>query len=155
MTAQAVAVGNGASTASHVQYSLNAADRLWTQEWGFRVGSTVGSSPAGAGPTDFETRFTALAESWRRDTRFCSSLSEIYFHPAYQRIIGMGPVVLPLIFTRLRADLEMWFWALQSITAKNPAADASPGDVVAMRRAWLRWAQESGYFNDRSIQLTA
>jgi hypothetical protein len=34
--------------------------------------------------------FASLAERWRRETRFSSSLDEKVLHPAYQSIIAMG-----------------------------------------------------------------
>ncbi len=45
-------------------------------------------------------RFQALAEEWHEATDDLSGTA-VFMHPAYQQIIGMGPVVLPLLFRDL------------------------------------------------------
>lgn len=110
---------------------------------------TIGTVTTAAVPPIYEgtarawptyERFLALARDWRDATRFSSDLTEIYLHPAYQRIIGMGPVALSWILDELEAEGGLWFWALEMIADENPAADVEPGDVEAMRQAWLAWA---------------
>jgi hypothetical protein len=84
-----------------------------------------------------EARFTALAEQWKRETRLQSSIDAKVFHPCYQKIIGMGPSALPLIFSELRARGGHWYWALQSITGENPAAGLET--IPEARRAWIEY----------------
>lgn len=40
--------------------------------------------------------------------------------PSCQRIIGMGPVVVPLILEELRREPDHWFWALEMLTEDDP-----------------------------------
>src|SRR5215212_1255807 len=64
--------------------------------------------------------FATLLEAWRSDTRFQSDQSVILTHPAYYRLIGLGPVILPQIFQDLQAGGGPWFVALEAITGENP-----------------------------------
>ena len=71
--------------------------------------------------------------------------AQIAMHPAYQRIIGMGSEVLPLILRRLSRKPDHWFWALEAITGENPVPESSQGRLGEMAEAWLDWARSHGY----------
>jgi hypothetical protein len=88
-------------------------------------------------------RFNQLVESWRNETGWLSSVQQKVMHASYQRIIGMGPEALPLIFEQLRDRTEYWFWALAAITGEDPATGRQK--MAAARSAWLSWASEHGY----------
>lgn len=88
-----------------------------------------------------EQRFRALAQQWKDDTRFLSSVHEMVSHPAYLRIIGMGQLAVPLLLEELRRAPDHWFVALQAITGVNPIPAAASGDVDKMAQAWLSWAE--------------
>jgi hypothetical protein len=87
--------------------------------------------------------FTDLLSQWKKETWFLSSVKKRMAHPAYLKIIGMGPSALPLIFEALRQEPEHWFGALEAITRTNPAPNAA--DMYELRSAWLEWAQAHGY----------
>ena len=72
-------------------------------------------------------------------------MTKFILHPAYQRIIGMGPAVLPLVFRELRQAPDHWFWALACITGENPVPQEHAGALKAMTRDWLNWAKDKGY----------
>jgi hypothetical protein len=63
-------------------------------------------------------------------------------HPAYQRIIGMGPPAVPLILARLREQAAQWFWALTAITGEDPAEDETT--IEGATSAWLEWGRARG-----------
>lgn len=90
-------------------------------------------------------RFEQLAMEWKRETINLSSVQEIILNPAYQRIIGMGPDVIPFILQQLEKCPDFWFWALRSLTGENPVTRDMRGDVVAMTEAWINWGRENGY----------
>jgi hypothetical protein len=94
---------------------------------------------------DVERLFTLLTNEWEEATRFISSTTEMATHPAYQRIIGLGPAALPLIFRELRRNPNHWFWALKAITGEDPVPPATRGDLGAMTEAWLQWATDRGF----------
>ena len=96
-------------------------------------------------PRHFETLFAQLTERWRHETRFLSSTSAIVTHPAYQRIIGLGPQVIPLILAEMQREPGPWFWALCALTGENPVPPADQGRLPAMTEAWLKWGRDNGW----------
>src|ERR1043166_3767074 len=59
-----------------------------------------------------EQKFHRLAEEWRKETGFLSSVTKMCMHPAYQKIIAIGPGVIPLILRDLQQTRDHWLWAL-------------------------------------------
>lgn len=90
-------------------------------------------------------RFNTLAERWREDTQFHSSITALFMHPAYQEIIGLGPDALPLILEDLAATRSDWFWALRAISGENPVPAAERGQIGKMVERWLEWGHAHGY----------
>lgn len=89
--------------------------------------------------------FNLLVAQWKQETSLFSSLDKICMHPAYQRIIGMGEKILPLIFNELERNPAHWFWALSAITGENPIQPEQRGNLRKMTQAWLDWANSHGY----------
>lgn len=89
---------------------------------------------------DAAERFDRLALEWEEETRFLSSVHQIAMNRAYQQIIALGPVAVPLILRRMTETPGHWFWALQAITGEDPVQVEHAGDVRAMTADWLRWA---------------
>ena len=90
-------------------------------------------------------RFARLAATWRGETAYVSSSTEMFAHPAYQEIIRMGPAVVPLLLADLEKEPEHWTWALHVITGANPVAAEHAGNLEKMAEAWLKWGRENGY----------
>jgi hypothetical protein len=90
-----------------------------------------------------ERKFRRLAEQWLRETEHTSSVKQACMRPSYQRIIGMGPAVVPYLLRELERNPDHWFWALNSITEENPARAEESLDGA--KEAWLRWGREKGY----------
>ncbi len=99
--------------------------------------------PASTRDRGIERDFETLANRWKADTRFLSSITDIAMHPAYQRIIGMGPAAVPYVLRELERQPSQWFWALRAITGVDPVADEDRGDVRAMAKTWLRWGRQN------------
>jgi len=51
-----------------------------------------------------------------------------------------------LIFTDLRDNGGLWYWALECITGDNPATNATTLDE--QKRAWLEYATAKGYLGE-------
>jgi hypothetical protein len=98
-----------------------------------------------ASSTNVEATFKALVNQWREETRGISSTDEMSMHPAYQSIIGMGEVVVPLLLRELENKTGRWFWALKSITREDPVPPEYKGKTQEMIRAWLEWGKQRGY----------
>jgi hypothetical protein len=90
-------------------------------------------------------KFDSLATQWKKETMHLSSVTDKAIHPCYQRIIGLGPDVIPLILQRLRKNDGHWYWALQSITGENPVRPEHHGDINNMKNDWIMWGVHKGY----------
>ena len=104
----------------------------------------MAAQPAAQG---LHREFLALAAQWREETAGHSVITPKVAHPAYLRIIGMGPVALPWILRELEEHGGHWYVALQSITGANPVPHEDRGRIPKMRAAWLRWAREEGWLD--------
>ena len=86
-------------------------------------------------------RFQQLSREWKRATRYFSSSSHLVAHPAYLRIIALGPDVVPLILRNLEHEPAHWFPALVALTNVDPVAEDDWGNVEAMARTWVEWGR--------------
>jgi hypothetical protein len=93
--------------------------------------------------TEIEPEFQRLARQWYRETAKFSLIQKKAMHPAYQRIIGMGPDALPWIFRELETSRGHWLWALTAITGKDVAKPEQTFDEAVDE--WLKWGHEQGY----------
>ena len=85
--------------------------------------------------------FNSNVARWKEETKFTSSLTEMLLHPAYQRIIGLGPDVLPFILRELADNGGHWFWALEAISGESPVRPEDQGRPRKMKEAWLTWGK--------------
>jgi hypothetical protein len=100
---------------------------------------------ANGATVELEQRFRQLARTWIQETEYLSSTVQMAKHPAYQEIIGMGEVAIPLVLAELRRRPDFWFAALRAITGENPVPPQSAGKVQEMAKAWLEWGHARGY----------
>jgi hypothetical protein len=89
--------------------------------------------------------FSALAGEWHRETAGHSSMTMRKRHPAYQKIVDLGPAALPLLLRALRDMPDIWFPMLIEITKANPVKREDRGDYRKMADAWTTWGREKGY----------
>ena len=88
--------------------------------------------------------FKRLCTEWKRETQSVSSLRESAMNASYQRIIGFGPAVMPLIIAEMKREPDWWFWALRAITGVDPVRDEDRGRLAVMTNVWLRWWENEG-----------
>jgi hypothetical protein len=112
---------------------------------------TAAFNEAPALGNNLQNQFQELAEVWANETMMSSSLVEICSHWAYQRVIGMGPAVVPNILNAVSAGQRHWGWALAAITGENPAENTDSPKAAA--RAWLEWGERRGFVSDESTVL--
>jgi len=91
---------------------------------------------------ELEREFHALAAEWMERGKYLSNTVQIALIPAYQRIIGLGRPVVPLILEELRREPRQWFWALEKITGQDPVPVEARGNVQKMADAWVAWGQQ-------------
>jgi|SRR5579862_872976 len=96
-------------------------------------------------PIPVRERFQRLASEWKEQSRYLSNTIQMAMLKPYQRIIGMGLPVVPLILEELRREPDQWFWALEAITDENPVPPEAAGKVRLMAQAWLDWGQRHGF----------
>ena len=89
--------------------------------------------------------FEALASEWKEQVGGSSFVAEKTSHPAYQKIIEMGQVVVPFLLRELEQKPTHWFEALKAITGANPVQPEQRGRIKQMAQAWLKWGREQGY----------
>lgn len=94
---------------------------------------------------ELERMFVELAERWHNETGMYSISRQKVGHPAYLRIIGLGPRAIPFVLRDLERTGGWWFDALQALTGENPADTADQTKPSEMRAAWLRWAASQGF----------
>ena len=92
-----------------------------------------------------ESKFERLVAEWKTTRNQTNSGTEMFTHPAYLNIIGMGSEVVPLILREIEVSVDHWFWALKAITEKDPVPPSHRGRLKLMSEDWLRWAKKQGY----------
>lgn len=102
----------------------------------------------GLGNADLDLRecFTQLKDQWKRETMLTSSSHSMILNRNYQRIIGLGPTVLPLLLREMEEEPDHWHWALNAITGVDPVPPEKAGQLSGIAEAWLSWAREKGLY---------
>ena len=93
---------------------------------------------------DLNAEFNELANEWDRETSYLSSTPMIVMHESYQKIMAMGPDVVPLLLQDLKEKRRSWFWALRHLTHANPVVPEDQGNLDKMIAAWLEWGKREG-----------
>jgi hypothetical protein len=101
-----------------------------------------------AGTTNVAERFHRLAAEWKEQARYLSNSARMAMLPAYQRIIGMGMPVVPLILEELRREPHHWYWALEAITEQDPVPPEARGKILEMAAAWIAWGKSQGLISE-------
>jgi hypothetical protein len=86
--------------------------------------------------------FEQLAAQWKEEITYLSALDEICGNINYLKIIGLGPIALPLILAELKSEPYPWFVALEAISRENPVLPEMAGDFEKMAQRWLAWGAE-------------
>ena len=92
-----------------------------------------------------DLQFEELAAEWRMACRWSSSSEEMAEHPAYRRIVGLGPQAIPYILRDLEREPDHWFIALAEITNEDPVPAHDRGRIQAMANAWIEWGKAHRY----------
>lgn len=95
-------------------------------------------------PQTLDERFRLLVARWKSERGATSSATQMAMHPAYQRLIGLGPEAVPLLLRELQREPDHWFWALGAITGENPVPPEARGNLTEMAKAWLEWGRRKG-----------
>ena len=115
-----------------------------------RVHSLGETYPTNSGVHDVaaastEDEFARLVEEWRTGRPRGVDVAQMVEHPAYERIIAMGPAAIPLVLRELEREIDHWFPALHSLTGAAPVPEDGMGDLSTMAEAWLKWGRSEGH----------
>lgn len=135
-TAPAITIGSGSSGAAATEAVFRAYGREGTADF------VVLETPNRAGIEDL---FHQLAGEWQEERGPMSGVSEVAMLPSYQRIIGLGPAVIPLLLKELQERPDHWFWALNALTRADPIPEESYGRLNEMAQAWIQWGEREGH----------
>jgi hypothetical protein len=91
---------------------------------------------------DLREVFRELADEWIVETGDSSLIRKRITHPAYFKIIGLGPDAVPLLLRELEQNPDYWFWALHCITRTNPVRPQATFDETV--QDWLTWGRAEG-----------
>ena len=89
--------------------------------------------------------FDQCFKQWKADERPTSIMLTRVAHPAYLRIISLGPPALPLILRALEKEPDPWFWALTAITGEDLTPKSHSFRFSKLVEAWLQWGRKRGY----------
>ncbi len=92
-----------------------------------------------------QAQFSRLVADWKQQSRFMSNTAQMAMLKPYQRIIGMGLPVVPLLLSELQREPDHWYWALENITGENPVKPENQGYVRKMAEDWLNWGKTQGF----------
>src|SRR5436305_9791049 len=106
----------------------------------------MASVPATPTAETIEQRVIRLLGTWREQTAYLSSTTQMTGHPAYQELVTLGPAALPFLFRDLEQTGDGHLSkALTAIAGAHPVPAEDRGNVRKAADAWLRWARENGY----------
>jgi hypothetical protein len=95
--------------------------------------------------SQLSSRFRRLVQEWKAERDpYSSRPDEWAMCWSYQKIIAMGPPVIPLILAELRTEPDHWFWALSALTEVDPVPPDKRGQFSEMTKAWLTWGEQHG-----------
>jgi hypothetical protein len=104
------------------------------------------SLPASPAAETTEQRVLRLLKSWREQTAYLSSSTQMTKNPAYQELITLGNAALPSLFRDLEQTKDGHLAkVLSAITGARPVPDEDRGQIAKVAEAWLTWARENGY----------
>lgn len=87
--------------------------------------------------------FECLAEYWKDQTQFESSLEAIFGHPAVELIVELGRSVFPLALEHAENEPERWSYILSRITGSQPLPSGARREDAA--RIWSEWGRIEGW----------
>lgn len=92
-----------------------------------------------------EPTFNSLVAEWRATRGHHSRLDKLVLNNAYQRIIGLGKPVIPLLIKEMAERPSHWDWALKAITGDDPVPKDAWGDLPKIAAAWVEWGKDNGF----------
>ena len=88
--------------------------------------------------------FEALESSWKKETRFLSSVKGIIEQRDFQAIVSMGAQAVPVIGQSIEAEPPMLVWALNMIF-KGKISDKKDLTIEEACKLWVKEPKRQGW----------
>ena len=89
-------------------------------------------------------KFHRMVAEWRIETAYTSLARDKIDHPAFKKIVGIGPIAIPWILTEIRHRPDFLVLALHQIHKyENPVPASARGTLNEIVNAWLSWANRN------------
>ena len=88
--------------------------------------------------------FDALESSWKKETRFLSSIKDIIEQPAFQAIVAMGEQAVPFIGQSIEAEPSTLVWALNLIF-KGKISEKKDLAIGEACKLWVKELRRQGW----------
>ena len=92
-------------------------------------------------------QFAILAEQWHNESGAHSSMTLRKDHPAYAKLVALGPSIVPMLLEVLVTKPDIWFPLLRDITGENPVPLEERGIYDLMVERWRSWGRQKGLLN--------
>lgn len=86
--------------------------------------------------------FIKYSKQWKQETAGLSSPSSIRMNRNYQKIIGIGEQVIPLILRELEREADDWFYALEMLVDDNENPITEEMGFNESVQAWIKWGKD-------------
>lgn len=88
---------------------------------------------------DCKQEFDRLADDWENGTMHFSHTRGMKEHFAFQKLVDLGPKIIPWAMERLKKELGVfWFLILLELVDSPPDTKVN-GDMREMKRRWIEW----------------
>jgi hypothetical protein len=89
-------------------------------------------------------KFNELTIKWKKETAGLSSIPSIVMNRNYQKIIALGPTVVPLILSELEKEKRDWLWALEMLVddEDNPITPEVENSFIKSVQTWIAWGKK-------------
>lgn len=88
--------------------------------------------------------FDALESSWRKQTRFLSSVGDIIGQQDFQAIVAMGETAVPFIGQSIEAQPSTLVWALNMIF-KGKISEKKDLTIKEACKLWVKELRRQGW----------
>ena len=88
--------------------------------------------------------FDALESSWKKETRFSSSIHDIINQRDFQAIVSMGTQAVPFIGKSIEAQPSMLVWAL-NIIFKGKISEKKDLTITEACKLWVKELKQQGW----------
>lgn len=88
-----------------------------------------------------------LVYEWEKNTKFMSSCDRMIEDQAFQKIINMGPQVIPVIFNLMVKNIYFchWYLIFKYLGVKVDLPAKYMGHIDMMNAAYEKWGYSQGF----------